>query len=118
MADATQSKNPQGLNWDLLIDFQNRQGVERFKAQYWRVNINPSERYVLSVPGSSKHRLKTDESGFDNLYLAGDWINNGYNSGCVEATVMSAMQATRAILNQCFNIKYTKEIIGEWDSWL
>ncbi|MBD2506357.1 NAD(P)-binding protein [Nostoc muscorum FACHB-395] len=116
--DATQPKNPQGLNWDLLIDFQNRQGVERFKAQYWRVNINPSERYVLSVPGSSKHRLKTDESGFDNLYLAGDWINNGYNSGCVEATVMSAMQATRAILNQCFNIKYTKEIIGEWDSWL
>ncbi|MEH2445043.1 MAG: NAD(P)-binding protein [Nostoc sp.] len=117
-ANPIHSKNPQGLNWDLLVDFQNRQGVERFKAQYWRININPSERYVLSVPGSTKYRLKTDESGFDNLYLTGDWINNGYNSGCVEATVMSAMQATRAILHQCFHIKYTKKIIGEWDSWL
>ncbi|QLE58571.1 NAD(P)-binding protein [Nostoc sp. TCL26-01] len=116
--DATQPNNPQGLNWDLLIDSQNRQGAERFQAQYWRVNINPSERYVLSVPGSTKYRLKTDESGFNNLYLTGDWINNGYNSGCVEATVMSAMQATRAILNQCFQIKYAKEIIGERDCWL
>ncbi|MEA5552790.1 NAD(P)-binding protein [Anabaena cylindrica UHCC 0172] len=116
--DATLPNNPQGLNWDLLIDFQNRQGVERFKAQYWRVNINPTERYVLSVPKSTKYRLKTDASGFNNLYLAGDWINNGYNSGCVEATVMSAMQATRAILQQCFQIKYTKKIIGEWDNWI
>ncbi|MCF4969648.1 NAD(P)-binding protein [Nostoc sp. CMAA1605] len=116
--DATQPKNPQGLNWDLLVDFQNRQGVERFQAQYWRVNIDPSERYVLSVPGSTKYRLKTDESGFKNLYLAGDWINNGYNSGCVEATVMSAMQATRAILQQWFQIKYSKQIIGEWDDWI
>lgn len=116
--DATLPENPQGLNWDLLVDFQNRQGVERFDAQYWRININPTERYVLSVPGSTKYRLKTDESGFENLYLAGDWINNGYNSGCVEATVMSAMQATRAILQQQFQIKYTKEIIRESDSWL
>lgn len=116
--NATLANNPQGLNWDLLIDFQNRQGVERFKAQYWRININPTDRYVLSVPKSTKYRLKTDASGFDNLYLAGDWIDNGYNSGCVEATVMSAMQATRAILQQCFEIKYTKEIIGEWDCWI
>ncbi|AFZ56040.1 NAD(P)-binding protein [Anabaena cylindrica FACHB-243] len=116
--NATLPNNPQGLNWDLLIDYQNRQGVERFKAQYWRININPTERYVLSVPQSTKYRLKTDESGFDNLYLAGDWINNGYNAGCVEATVMSGMQATRAILQQCFQIKYTKKIIGEWDNWI
>jgi len=116
--DATRPDNPQGLNWDLLVDLQNRKGIERFKAQYWRVNINPSERYVLSVPGSTKYRLKTDESGFDHLYLAGDWINNGYNSGCVEATVISAMQAARAILLQCFGVKYNKNIIHEWDSWI
>jgi uncharacterized protein with NAD-binding domain and iron-sulfur cluster len=116
--DATTRENPQGLNWDLLVDFKERQGSERFDAQYWRVNIDPSERYVLSVPGSTKYRLKTDESGFSNLYLTGDWINNGYNSGCVEATAISAMQATRAILQQCFQLKYSREIIGEWDSWI
>ena len=101
----------------MLVDLKNQQGQKRFYSQYWRVNIDPSERYVLSVPGSTKYRLKTDESGFDNLYLTGDWIDNGYNSGCVEATVMSAMQAARAILTQIFGIEYVKKIIGERDSW-
>jgi len=111
--NATRLDNPQGLNWDLLVDLQNRRGVERFQAQYWRINIDPSERYVLSVPGSTKYRIKTDKSGFDNLYLAGDWINNGFNAGCVEATIMSSMQATRAILQQYFQIRYNKKIIHE-----
>jgi uncharacterized protein with NAD-binding domain and iron-sulfur cluster len=115
---ATTPENPQGLNWDLLVDLKNQQGQKRFYSQYWRVNIDPSERYVLSVPGSTKYRLKTDESGFDNLYLTGDWTDNGYNSGCVEATVMSAMQAARAILKRIFGIEYAKKIIGERDSWL
>lgn len=117
--DATTRENPSGLNWDLVIDYDNNvQGAKRFKSQYWRVNINPSERYVLSIPGSSKYRLKTDESGFDNLYLVGDWIDNGYNSGCVEATVMSSLQCTRSILKQCFNLKYSQEIYNEGDCWL
>ncbi|MBV8887476.1 MAG: NAD(P)-binding protein [Chroococcidiopsidaceae cyanobacterium CP_BM_RX_35] len=116
--DATTRENPQGINWDLLVDPEGRKGSERFNFQYWRVNIDPSERYVLSVPGSTKYRIKTDESGFINLYLVGDWINNGYNAGCVEATVISAMQAARAILQQYFQLKYPKEIIREWDSWI
>ena len=41
--------------------------------RYERVNIDPTDRYVLSVPGSSRHRLRPDASGFDNLFLAGDW---------------------------------------------
>lgn len=86
-----------GLNWDLLVDPQNRKGAARLDAQYVRANVNPSERYVLSVPGSTKHRLRSDESGFKNLVLAGDWTRNGINAGCVEAAVMSGMQASRAI---------------------
>lgn len=115
---ATTPENPQGLNWDLLVDVENRQGEERFHNQYWQAGINPSDRYVLSVPGSTKYRLKTDESGFDNLYLAGDWINNGYNSGCIEATVMSGRQAAQAIVKQGFQIPYQIEILGERDSWI
>ncbi|HEY9295015.1 MAG TPA: NAD(P)-binding protein [Phormidium sp.] len=114
---ATTAENPQGLNWDLLVDLENRQGEERYHAQYWQAGINPSDRYVLSVPGSTKYRLKTDESGFDHLYLTGDWINNGYNSGCIEATVMSGMQTAQAILKQRFQTKYQKEILNERDSW-
>ncbi|MBD2385101.1 NAD(P)-binding protein [Cylindrospermum sp. FACHB-282] len=109
---------PPGFNWDLLVDPLNRTGRDRFYSQYWRFNLNPSERYVMSVPGSTRYRLKVDESGFDNLYMAGDWVNNGYNSGCVEATVISAMQCAKAILTQQnFGTKQNEPIVGENDEW-
>src|SRR5690606_22123269 len=34
--------------------------------QYLRVNFDPSERYVLSLPGTTKYRLRPDASGFAN----------------------------------------------------
>lgn len=70
-----------------------------FDAQYWRANIDPSERYVLSLKGSSKYRLKTDQTQFNNLYITGDWIATGVNAGCVEAAVMAGMQTARAVAN-------------------
>ncbi len=116
--DATTPENPQGLNWNLLIDSNDSEGVNRFSAQYWRINITPTERYVLSVPGSLKYRLKADESGFDRLYLTGDWINNGFNAGAIEPTVMSGMQTAQAVLKREFGIKYTQEIIHAGDFFL
>jgi hypothetical protein len=65
---------------------------------YYRVNVTPSERYTLSVPGSSRFRLKTGATGIDNIFLAGDWIDNGFNAGCMEAGAMSGLQAARAAL--------------------
>ena len=41
--------------------------------------------------------LRADASGFENLVLAGDWVRNGMNVGCVEGAVMGGMQAARAI---------------------
>lgn len=67
------------------------------EQQYWRVNVDPSERYVLSVVDSSKYRLATDGSQFVNLRITGDWIKTGVNAGCVEAAVMAGMQTARAI---------------------
>jgi len=85
------------LQWDLFFDPQERCGQKRLEAQYLRVNINPSDRYVLSVTGSVSARMRADESGVDNLYLAGDWVRTGINAGCIEASVMAGRAAAAAI---------------------
>ena len=83
--------------WDLLADPANRKGEARFDSQFWRANVDPSERYVLSVPGSNQYRLKPNETGFDNLIICGDWVDSGLNFGCVEAAVMAGMEASNAV---------------------
>ncbi len=89
--------NPTGLDWELLVDPEQGQGVRRFDSQFWRANIDPPERYVLSLPGSTAARLGSHDSDYPNLYLAGDWTLTGLNCGCVEAAVMSGLQASQAI---------------------
>lgn len=92
--------DPIGLDFSLLQGYDESKmgkGVSRFDQQFWRANIDPTERYVLSPPGSTKHRLKAWGSGFDNLVLAGDWIYTGLNVGSVEGTVMGGKLASFAI---------------------
>ncbi|ADO72341.1 FAD-dependent oxidoreductase [Stigmatella aurantiaca] len=90
--------NPTALDWELLVDLNSsREGAARFDSQFWRANIDPSERYVLSLPGSTAARLGSHESDYNGLYLAGDWTLTGLNCGCVEAAVMSGLQAAQAI---------------------
>lgn len=69
----------------------------RFASQYWRANVNPSDRYVLSTPGSAAHRISPLDITYDNLTIAGDWTDCGFNTGCVEAAVMSGRLAAHAI---------------------
>jgi uncharacterized protein with NAD-binding domain and iron-sulfur cluster len=105
----THPDNPKALRWELLVDLSNGQGADRFERQYWRANINPSERYVQSVKGSNRYRLRAGESQFDNLYLAGDWVDTGLNAGCVEAAVIAGLGASRAICG------HPETIVGETD---
>ncbi|MDQ6839550.1 MAG: amine oxidase, partial [Actinomycetota bacterium] len=93
------SRYPDEFRWDLLVDPSGGVGHERFDAQFFRANVDPSERYVLSVPGSGRTRLAPDESGYENLFLAGDWTRCGLDLGCVEAAVMSGMLAAAAVEN-------------------
>jgi uncharacterized protein with NAD-binding domain and iron-sulfur cluster len=86
-----------GFKWDLLVDLTSESGDARFQSQYRRVNIDPTERYVLSVPNSTQYRLAPDGTGISNLFLTGDWTKCGLNAGCVEAAVTSGMLAARAI---------------------
>jgi len=85
------------FRWELLVGGGDATGEKRFDSQFWRANIDPSERYVQSVPCSAQYRLKTDETGYDNLYIVGDWIDCGFNVGCIEAAVMAGMEAAHAI---------------------
>ena len=62
-----------------------------------RVNCRPTEKYVLSLPGTTRFRLRPDESGFENLFFAGDWTRTRINGGSVEAAVESGQEAASAI---------------------
>ncbi|MCU4677138.1 NAD(P)-binding protein [Catenovulum sp. 2E275] len=98
------------FDWDILLSKDpNLQNEARFNEQYWRSNIDPSERYVLSVKNSSQYRLNTDGTQFKNLYITGDWIKTGLNAGCVEAATMAGMQTSRAICG------LPQKIVGESD---
>jgi uncharacterized protein with NAD-binding domain and iron-sulfur cluster len=89
------------FNWDLICDHRlNAVGPARFDSQYWRANYAGSERYVSTRAGTVKYRLKSDQSGYDNLLLAGDWTRNGIDGGCVEAAVISGMLAAYALSGQ------------------
>jgi uncharacterized protein with NAD-binding domain and iron-sulfur cluster len=99
---------PAGFRWEHLADPSGASGTDRLRSQFFRANIDPSERYVLSVPGSAKLRLHPGDSGFENLFLAGDWTENGLNVGCVEAAVTSGMLAANAICG----VPALTEIVG------
>lgn len=88
------------FDWDLLATADADRllpprGGDRLADQYFRANVQPSERFTAPFPGSIRYRLAPGASGFDNLTLAGDWTDNGYNCACIEATVMSGEQAAR-----------------------
>ncbi|HEU4726708.1 MAG TPA: FAD-dependent oxidoreductase, partial [Kofleriaceae bacterium] len=97
-----------GFRWELLADARRDgapgdlppagpAGPERFATQFWTANVNPSDRYVQSMPGSSAYRISPLDATFDNLTIAGDWTACGLNVGCVEAAVMSGRLAAHAI---------------------
>ena len=97
---------PSVNNFDFsqLIDLKNGSGQERFQAQFFRANIDPTELYVMSFTNSSPYRLKTDDNGYANLYITGDWIECGLNAGCIEATVIAGLRTARAIMGVDFPI--------------
>jgi uncharacterized protein with NAD-binding domain and iron-sulfur cluster len=94
---------PGRFRWDLLMTpdpsgcKSAAKGEARFDSQFWIANVDPTERYVLSVPGSQKYRISPLDNTYDNLTVAGDWTASGLDSGCVESAVMSGRLAANAI---------------------
>lgn len=86
--------------WDDLVDRRPNPatGPDRLGAHYLRANTHPSERYVLSVAGSTAHRLPPhEEVEFPDLFLAGDWTRNGMNCGAMESAVLGGLLAAEAL---------------------
>jgi hypothetical protein len=91
-----------GFRWELLASpecggEEPCRGERRFDSQYWTANVDANDRYVLSLPGSSRHRLSPLDLSFDNLTVAGDWTATGLDTGCIESAVMSGRLAAHAI---------------------
>ena len=92
-----------GFRWELLVDYASPElppgecDESAFDTQYWSANVNPSDRYCLTLPGSIKYRISPLDNTYDNLCVAGDWTDCGFNHGCVEAAVMSGRLAAHAI---------------------
>lgn len=84
-------KKSGGFNWSLLA------GGRTIDSQYMTANVNPSDRYVLSLPGSLRYRISPLDLTFDNLTIAGDWTASGLDSGCIESAVMSGRLAAHAL---------------------
>jgi len=88
-----------GFRWGLLVnaDAGKVTGVEAFDSQLWKANVNSSDRYVLAAPGSLQYRISPLDATYDNLTIAGDWTDCGFNEGCAEAAVMSGRLAAHAL---------------------
>jgi uncharacterized protein with NAD-binding domain and iron-sulfur cluster len=93
-----------GFRWEVLVppgpaDPSDASPADesRFASQFHTANVNPSDRYSLSLPGTLSYRISPLDRTFDNLTIAGDWTDAGFNEGCVEAAVMSGRLAAHAI---------------------
>jgi uncharacterized protein with NAD-binding domain and iron-sulfur cluster len=98
-----------GFDWGLLYDPNTAAvGPARFASQFCKINIDPSERYVLSLPNATEARLDPErDRQVKNLYPSGDWTRTGLNCGAVESAVMGGMKAARALSGS------PRHIVGE-----
>ena len=91
---------PAGFKYDLLYADPALHGEDRLKAQYWRANTDPTERYVIAKADTASVRLQPGDTGFDNLSIAGEWADSGVNISSIEATVITGMRVSRALTGQ------------------
>lgn len=92
-------KRDGSFDWELLASGNGKgpRGSGRLDTQFWVANVNPTDRYTLSLPGSIEYRLSPLDLHFDNLTIAGDWTATGLDSGCIESAVMSGKLAAHAL---------------------
>jgi uncharacterized protein with NAD-binding domain and iron-sulfur cluster len=99
------------FKWAALAGAGGLAGPERIDSQYFRASVDPSDRYVQSLPGTDRYRLRPDDTGFRNLVVAGDWTDCGLNAGCIEAATRSGILAARAVADR------TEDMVDPKEKW-
>jgi WD40 repeat protein len=91
--------NQRQFDWNLLIHAPTDQetGEDLINTQFLTGNVRPSDKYVLTAVGTSKYRLGSHDTDFDNLYITGDWTKTPLSLGCMESAAMSGLLAARAL---------------------
>jgi uncharacterized protein with NAD-binding domain and iron-sulfur cluster len=97
------------FDWNTLWAPVGAVGEDRLRAQYWRINSDPTEQYVISAADTAAVRLLADQTGFDNLVIAGEWADTAINISAIESTAIAGMRASRAVCGA------PRTIIGETD---
>jgi len=98
------------FDWNLLVgDATKKENNE--KGIYVTANIDPTAWYVLAEVGTTRYRLPAKGTDFENLVITGDWTKNGINAGCIEAAVVSGMQASRAICGSPIKIDGENDVV-------
>jgi uncharacterized protein with NAD-binding domain and iron-sulfur cluster len=102
---AVDPRSPPSFDFDLLVAPEGApRGPERLRTQYWRSNCGPSDRCTLPLPDTNQYRLKAGDTGYENLVVTGDWIDNGFYIACFEGAVMGGIHAARAVSGVRFPI--------------
>jgi hypothetical protein len=99
---AARDARPGEFRWDLLLDpdgaSPERRGEARFASQFWSANVNRHRSATrCRCRAARAYRISPLDRTYDNLDIAGDWTDCGFNAGCVEAAVMSGRLAAHAI---------------------
>ena len=94
---ATSPTSHYGLDPKLIYDPAPGAPGDVLTRQYIRANTAPSDLYVQSPANSVFTRMDANQSGFANLFLAGDWTLNGLNSGCAEGAAISGARCAQAV---------------------
>ncbi|MCH2032838.1 MAG: NAD(P)-binding protein [Tenacibaculum sp.] len=91
-------KSIKNENFDYNLLCSQKENTElKFHDQFFQLNVEPAKQYVLGRPGTNKFRMKPDETGYQNLFFAGDWTDFGLNVGYMEGTVQSGILCANGI---------------------
>jgi uncharacterized protein with NAD-binding domain and iron-sulfur cluster len=104
------SHDAAGFRWSTLAAPDGVEGPDRLAHQHLVASVDPSDRYVQSLPATRSARLAAAGSGVDGLVLAGDWTDNGIDAGCIEGAVVSGLQAANAVLGR----DACDRVLGGW----